>query len=84
MADRQVTKTGKDSDGDITSLCGGFGSVTKQTAIVEIEGRSHTYFVKDAAEQRADIHVVTGPTGKYLRTDPNSACADNLDSLPDC
>lgn len=37
MAGRRVTGTGKDRDGDITSLCGGWGSVTKAAAIREIE-----------------------------------------------
>lgn len=84
MADRRVTKTGKDADGDITSLCGGWGTTAKATAISEIERGTNTYFVQDALARRADVHVVNGATGKYLRTDPNSACSDNLDNLPDC
>ncbi|MEX2547285.1 MAG: DUF3892 domain-containing protein [Chloroflexota bacterium] len=84
MADRRVTKTGKDTDGDITSLCGTWGSTAKATAISDIEKGTNTYFVQDARSRRADVHVVNGTTGKYLRTDPNSACSDNLDSLPDC
>ena len=44
----------------------------------------HTYYVQDRWGRRADVHVVLGPTGKYLRTDPNSTCADNLDTLPNC
>jgi hypothetical protein len=84
VADRRVTRTGKDTDGDITSLCGAWGATAKATAIREIEGKVHTYYVQDASYRRADVHVVNGTTGKYLRTDPNSACTDNLDSLPDC
>ena len=84
MADRQVKRTGKDSDGDITRLCGNWGSATKSQAIRDIEGRSHTYYVQDSLFRRADVHVVNGPTGKYLRTDPNSSSTDNLDNLPDC
>lgn len=84
MADRRVTRTGKDRDGDITSLCGGWGTATKATAISDIELRRHTYYVQDSYSRRADVQVVNGPTGKYLRTDPNSSCADNLDNLPDC
>jgi hypothetical protein len=84
MADRRVKRSGKDRDGDITSLCGDWGTVTNATAIREIESRSHTYFVQDSLYRRADVHVVNGPRGKYLRTDPNSSCSDNLDSLPDC
>ncbi len=84
MADRRVTRTGKDRDGDITSLCGGWGGATKATAISDIELARHTYYVQDSYNRRADVQVVNGPTGKYLRTDPNSSCADNLDNLPDC
>ena len=84
MADRRVTRTGKDTDGDITSLCGGWGSVTKAAAIREIEALTNTYYVQDAYSRRANVHVVNGATGKYLRTDPTSSCSDNLDNLPDC
>ncbi|WCO66557.1 DUF3892 domain-containing protein [Iamia majanohamensis] len=82
--DRRVTKTGKDSEGDITSLCGAWGSTSKATAIREIEASSTAYYVQDIYSRRADVHVVAGATGKYLRTDPNSSCSDNLDSLPAC
>lgn len=84
MTDRRVTRTGKDRDGDITKLCGSWGSVAKQDAIRQIEGRIYKYFVQDNLGRRADVIVVDGPTGKYLRTDPNSSCSDNLDNLPNC
>ena len=86
MADRQVTETGKDSDGDITSLCNlgqSWSPRTKAGAIGDIEANTHTYYVQSSSG-RSDIHVVDGPTGKYLRTDPNGASGDNLDNLPDC
>lgn len=84
MADRRVTKTGKYADGDISSLCGAWGSATKATAISDIEKSTHTYFVQDMLSRRARVNVIKGSTGKYMRTDPNSVCSDNLDSLPDC
>ncbi len=87
MADRRVTKSGKDSDGDITHLCnpGQYWSPkSKSSAITEIENNTNTYYVQDSYGRRADIHVVNGANGKYLRTDPNSSCTDNLDNLPDC
>lgn len=83
MADRRVTCTGKDSNGNITSLGGAWGSVTTAAAIREIELGINTYYVQ-AYGRRADVHVVDGPYGKYLRTDPNASCSDNLDSLPNC
>jgi hypothetical protein len=58
--------------------------VTKSSAITDIELKINSYFVQDSQARRADVKVVNGPTGKYLRTDPDSSCSDNLDSLPDC
>jgi hypothetical protein len=86
MADRRVTHTGKDSEGDITGLCdpsAGWYSRLTADAIADIESGAHTYYV-EGASGRTDIHVVDGPTVKYLRTDPNQIGADNLDDLPDC
>ena len=86
MADRRVTRPSKDDDGDITALCGTWGSdkVAKADAIRHIENKVHRYYVQDDRGRQADVNVVSGVSGKYLRTDPNSACSDNLDSLPDC
>ena len=80
----RVTATGKASDGDITRLCGRGWSTSKATAIADIETGTFSYYVQDGNGRTADVHVVNGPTGKYLRTDPNSSCSDNLSSLPDC
>ena len=84
MANLRVLRTGKDSYGDITALCGSWGRTSKALAIREIEQRSHSYYVQDIYGRVANVHVVNGPTEKYLRTDPNSSCSDNLDNLPDC
>ena len=84
MANRQVTSTGKDLHGDITSLCGWWGRTVKSDAIREIEYGLHTYYVQDVFGRIATVYVVNGPFGKYLRTDPNSSCSDNLDNLPNC
>lgn len=87
MIGRRVKKTRKDNDGDITHLCnpGSFWSPKKKSsAISEIENGTCGYYVQDAQGRKADVHVVNGPNGKYLRTDPNSNCRDNLDNLPNC
>ena len=87
MADRRVTRSGKDKDGDITKLCSPaeyWSPVSKAEAISHIESRMHRYYVQDRYGNRSDIHVVNGPSGKYLRTDPNGRSTDNLDNLPDC
>ena len=84
MANRRVTRTGKDRDTDITALCGAWGRTAKAMAIFQIETGTHTYFVQDSYSRTAVVQVVNGRTGKYLRSDPNSSCSDNLDSLPNC
>ena len=84
MADRRVTGTGKDPDGDITALCGSWGIATKSQAIRDIESGTHTYYVQEPGTNRVDVHVVDGPTGKYLRADADPNSDNNLDNLPDC
>ncbi len=85
MADRRVRRTGKDSDGDITSLCNSgqaWSPRSKAGAISDIDGGVHTYFVEE--DGRADIIVVNAQNGKHLRTKPDSGSKNNLDNLPDC
>jgi len=87
MADRRVTKSRKDRDGDITALCnpGEYWSPRgKADAIADIENGLHTYHVLLAGGRRVEIRVVKGPSGKYLRTDPDVTSHNNLDDLPDC
>ena len=72
MADRRVTHTGKNLDGDITGLCNPdaeWYSRLTALAVADIEAGAHTYYVEGAGG-RTNIHVVDGPHGKYLRTDP--------------
>ena len=58
MANRRVTRTGKDPDGDITRLCGAWGGTSKALAIREIGGGTHSYFV-DAAGYHTSVRVIT-------------------------
>ena len=86
MADRAVRRTDKDDDGDITALCdsgAAWSPRLKAGAISDIESGLHTYHVpwKDG---RTEIHVVNGPTGKYLRTDRDETSRNNLADPPDC
>lgn len=87
MADRAVRKTGKDSDGDITSLCDDGASWSprmKAEAIKDIEEGAHTYYVPWESG-RTEIRVVNDRTkGKYLRTDHDDTTRNNLQDLPDC
>lgn len=82
MASRQVTRTRKDKDGDITALCnpGRYWSPrSKRDAVQDIESERHNYWVS-VRGKRVDIHVVNG----HLRTDPDETTHNNLDDLPDC
>ncbi|MXY75863.1 MAG: DUF3892 domain-containing protein [Acidimicrobiia bacterium] len=84
MARRRVTRTGKDYAGDITKLCGAWGSALKSTAISHIESGLHSYYVEDSWGRTADVQVYQTWSGKHLRTDPDSSCSNNLDNLPNC
>jgi hypothetical protein len=86
MPDRRVNATGKNAEGDITSLCltdAAWSPRSKYLAIEDIESRAHTYYVL-WRDKRTEIHVVQGATGKYLRTDYDTTPRNNLDDLPDC
>lgn len=85
--DRQVTRSRKNSDGDITALCSSGAAWSpryKADAIRDIESGDHRYFVRVGVDE-VDIRVVDHPRyGKYLRTDPDRTTRNNLDDLPDC
>ncbi len=85
--ERAVYKTGKDRDGDITSLCNSsqhWSPRKKSDAIHDIESEQYTYYVPMKNGTKTPIRVVNGPTGKYLRTDWDSTERNNLGDLPDC
>lgn len=87
MARRKVTKSRKDSDGDITALCNSgeiWSPRSKRDAIDDIESDRHSYYVDVPGTGAVDIRVVRGSNGKYLRTDPDRTSRNNLDDLPDC
>ena len=82
---RVVKQTGKDSDGDITSLCNSgesWSPPSKANAINDIKGGSIQYRV--GSSSGPVIVVVEGEAGGYLRSSPDASTEDNLDSLPDC
>lgn len=86
MADRRVTRTDKNDEGDILALCNlseSWSPRDKQDAITDINDGIHTYYVQDTSGH-SDIHVVDDPDGPYLRTDPDGSASNNLDELPDC
>lgn len=87
MALRKISKTKKDSDGDIIALCNPgepWSPVSKDQAIREIDGGMHEYYT-DILGQRAKIIVVKDHNGKkFLRTDKDSSTSNNLGELPNC
>lgn len=83
MADRRVRQTGKDTDGDITSLChtGEWWSPrSKADAVSDIRTGTHSYYVNEAGH-RSDVHVTSDG---HLRTYADATSKNNLDNLPDC
>jgi len=83
MAERRVRQTGKDSDGDITSLCNDgewWSPRLKADAIADINSGAYSYYVNEAG-YRTDVHVTADG---HLQTDPDATKANNLDNLPDC
>lgn len=84
---RYVTRTRKDSDGDILALCNpgsAWSPRLKQGAIADIKGRIHTYVVLWSDRKETTIRVIPGSTGEYLRTVRDNTSRNNLDDLPDC
>jgi len=80
---QQVTKSKKDSDGDITGLCGAAWSHTKSQAVQNIKGDKQAYSVF-AGGLTTYVRVGTRGGKDYLTTNADSTGRNNLDNLPDC
>jgi Protein of unknown function (DUF3892) len=87
MADARVTcinKVPRDDPHDgITHLGGTNWRWTRQEVIASIEDGSNTFFTF-VNNRRAEVRVVTGPNGKYVRTYADGVYNDNLLALPEC
>jgi hypothetical protein len=87
MADVQVTcinKLNRDSSHEgITHLGGPNWKWTRQAVIASIEAAANTFFTK-VDGKRADVAVVNGANGKYVRTHADGKWNDNLLALPEC
>lgn len=84
VVSRKVTKAGKDKDGDITSLCGSWGSTSKVTAIAEIKAGTVSYYVQQPGTSATRVIVAGSWPREYLKTEPDGQVANNLDALPNC
>jgi hypothetical protein len=92
-ASREVRCATKDKDGDILSVGGSWGIISKEEAIRHIESNAYKYYVI-VSGQKVWVHVVEGESrgwllaklipGKYLRTNKDSTQKNNLDDLPNC
>ena len=87
VADRLVTHSGKNQDGDITSLgnpAEPWSPRSKADIIRDIEDGVHAYYTGTQERKRANVVVVAGTLDKYLFTDQDGAAVRHLSSLPDC
>lgn len=87
MADAQVTCINKQPRNStyegITHLGGNGWKWTRSEVIQSIRNKSNTFFTQ-VNGKRADIGIVEGQNGPYLRTYADDQWNDNLLALPEC
>jgi Protein of unknown function (DUF3892) len=87
MADVQVNCINKQPRNDthegITHLGGAGWKWPRAEVIKSIEGRTNTFYTL-VNGKRADVAVVDGPNGKYVRTHADGYYNDNLLALMEC
>ncbi|WP_437759468.1 DUF3892 domain-containing protein [Sorangium sp. So ce1389] len=83
MADIQITRIARSSNTheSITHLGTRTGWWTKAQVIASIDAGTNTFFTF-VGGRRANIGVVNGATGRYLRTYADRVWNDNLLALP--
>jgi hypothetical protein len=62
---------------------GGGWRWTRQQVIESINAKSNTFYTL-VNGKRAEIVVVPGPNGEYVRTKADGQLSDNLLTLPEC
>ncbi|MGN6604525.1 MAG: DUF3892 domain-containing protein [Ginsengibacter sp.] len=87
MADAQVTCINKinrnSSHEGITHLGGNGWKWTRSEVINSIESGTNTFYTM-VYGRRANVGVVNGPNGKYVRTYADGQWNDNLLALDEC
>lgn len=87
MADVQVQCINKqprnNSHEGITHLGGNGWKWARDQVVQSIEAKTNTFFTH-VNGKRADVGVVNGSNGKYLRTYADGQWNDNLLALPEC
>lgn len=67
----------------ITHLGGQGWKWTRQQVVDSINARTNSFFTL-VGGNRADVGVVDGPNGQYVRTHADGKWNDNLLALPEC
>jgi hypothetical protein len=87
MADVQVRCVNKQPRQDphhgITHLGGEGWKWTRPEVIASIKARTNSFYTL-VGGTRADVGVVDGPNGEYVRTHADGKWNDNLLALPEC
>ena len=87
MADVQITCINKQPRQNphegITHLGGATWWWSRQQVIDSIRAKTNTFYTL-VGGKRADVGVVDGPNGQYLRTYGGGYYNDNLLALPEC
>lgn len=87
MADVQVTCINKqpqmNSHEGITHLGGSNWKWSRQEVINSIRAGTNTFYTLDGGK-RADVGVIDGPNGPYVRTHADGQWNDNLLALNEC
>jgi hypothetical protein len=87
MADLQVTCINKvprtNPHEGITHLGTSGRKWTRAEVVASIEEKSNTFYTK-VNNKRAEVGVVNGANGKYVRTYADGVWNDNLLALPEC
>ncbi|APF32858.1 DUF3892 domain-containing protein [Microbacterium paludicola] len=80
---KQVTGSKKNTDGDITGLCGSGWSHTKSEVVTNIQSGRESYYVSVNGRQvMVGARIRNG--AYYLTTAPDGYKPNNLDDLRDC
>lgn len=82
MAERRITHSRKDDDGDILGVKGVWGTASTADVVSHIENSTHVYYVRET-DTSTRVHVVTEGRKKHIRTNADSRSKNNLDNLPD-
>ena len=84
MAERIATHCVRDTQGRIQAIGNPAEDWHRHApwAIQDIVSDRHSYRTEGPDGDRANIHVVNGPSGPYLRSQGDTSAANNLDDLP--